>query len=51
MNYHLLHITYTTGVHAMYNTFRAYYIHTNMLFIVVEIDLIPSWPAKETLIY
>ena len=24
LNYHHLHTTYTTGVHAMYNTLRAY---------------------------
>ena len=35
MNYHLLHITYTTGVHA--NTFRVYHVHTNTLFIVAEV--------------
>ena len=35
VNYHLLHITYTTGVHAMYNTFRAYHICTNTRFIVM----------------
>ena len=34
VNYHLLHITYTTGVH---NTFRAYHIYTHKYTFVVEV--------------
>jgi len=36
LNYHHLHVTYTTGVHPMYNTFRAYYKKKH--FIAVYID-------------
>ena len=38
VNYHLLHITYTTGVHTMYNIFRAYPIH--MTLFIVELRLL-----------
>jgi len=37
INYHHPHTTYTTGVHAMYNTLRVYQMHTNASFIVVYI--------------